>query len=309
MAMPIVMHSGSPSRFSLAQNAITKVLNNYGNFAFFGYAEFPGMPDQPCSGSSGCCGDCCASGVSSFVRPGDGLSPILGPLGSCSNQNTINCINSLETPTAQVIKKIDKAYASINRQTPPRYTLLLTGNEPSCTLDSSPDSPSPCEQTRSAINSMLMVDPLDPNSVSVSTFVVGIGDVSAGTSVTPPSGNDCLNRLALAGGHAPSAAPYYYVANADALVQTHINNIVLGTICHFDIDNSTSFDRAMVEVDFNGSMVTRDDGTNQNGWSLVTSSQGTSVVIYGPACDAIIQNMKVSSHQVVIKSCPDPHAS
>ena len=85
-----------------------------------------------------------------------------------------------------------------------------------------------------------MVDPLDLTSVSVSTFVVTIGDVSGGVA----TGDECLNKLALAGGHARSDGLQAVLLRREhrSLVQNNLDAIVAGTICHFDI-NDVSFDR------------------------------------------------------------------
>ena len=295
------MGTAGGTRFSVTRDALLDILSSFSPNVTFGYVEFPGIPpSQSCDNNNGCC----ASGVT-LVKAGDGLNGITKQLGSCSSQpSQVGCLTTDSAPTAQAMSHI--LSNNFPGSVAPRYALLITDGEPTCSLQSSSSMDSPCEQTKSAITN------LNFSNIPMPTFVVGVGDIQ-GAMNADVSGNACLDTLAQAGGvERDSGSPFYYPAKTDDLVRMYLNDIVKGTACHIDVLDAINSDPDRVEVDID-KMVVQHDLTNQNGWNFhqVKAAQASSpavfdytrIDLFGAACMRYVN----SANQPVVKSCPDMH--
>ncbi len=282
----------SGSRFSVTAKAITDTVGSYSPLAQFGYVEFPGVPSNGNCPQSGCC-----AGGSVPVSPPGSPTSIVGAisarLGACTTSSQNNCPGTDATPTGQALNKIVNAITGTGKWL---YAVVLTdgGPSPNCLMNAL--SQDVCEETQQQISSMSSTS---SSNTPISTFVVGIGDI------TPP--DDCLTGMAIAGGHPAATAPFYISAGTDTLVHSQIDNIVTSTICNVDIKDSSFDANRPVEVDFGNSTILPDPN-KANGWDL--DRNAARITIYGPACNQLIQGLKSSSHHVVVKGCLDSsHAS
>jgi len=277
----------SSSRFLVAGSAITDTVHNYSQVAQFGYVEFPGLPsgDNSCPQSG-----CCAGGTVPVAPTGSSggiVSAISMRLMACTNNSQNNCAFTDATPTGQALKKVVNAITGKWL-----YAVLLTdgGPSPNCVLSSS--SPDVCVETQQQISSMSN----ESSPTPISTFVVGVGD-----SISP-NDEDCLGGMATAGGHSTGTAPFYIVANTEALVRSQVDAIVASTICNVDVIDSFDTSRP-IEVDFNNAAIPNDP-TKTNGWDLDRNK--SRITFYGPACTTLIQELKTTPKRVVVKACVDP---
>jgi hypothetical protein len=169
------------------------------------------------------------------------------------------------TPTSVAIAKTVTYLQSV-KSSNARYLLLATDGEPNCGLDMSLD-PDP-DGAVSAIQAAA--------GAGFHTFVVGVA--------TGPDAADTLDRMALAGGEPRAGTPQYYpVASRGDLVAAL--QLITGLVsnCVFPLGTRPpSPDDVAVDV---GMVRIARDPSHHDGWDYDAS--GTSVQVYGPACDRI----------------------
>jgi hypothetical protein len=293
---------GNGTRLTVTVDAVKTLLNAYGSVIQFGYVDFPGLPpDGSCSSAVGCC----AGTVIAPARTGQSnkIMTISRQLDECPNSP--QCINTDQTPTAQVLSRIGSALPSGLLGF--WYTLLVTDGEPSCASGQS--SKDLCDQARDEIS---MLD-----SLNVSTYVVGIGGDLTPSSGDPSVGNQCLNALALAGGTNRTTTPYYYAASnlANSDLHNALVTIANQAVCHLALaNNNTQFDRDRVDLAMGSSLIPRDtsggsgpqDAGPANGWSFDPGSTST-ITVVGKACEtfvSLVTNPSADFSKVHLNVCP-----
>lgn len=174
------------------------------------------------------------------------------------------------TPTRRVIEG-SVSYLMGLTDPNPKYMLLVTDGQPNCATTAATS----LQMDDSAGTQQAVADAL---AAGIPTFVVGIGNTNAVTS---------LNQIAVAGGKPQTggSSSYYQVNDATAL------STALGTIvgqaasCTFNIGaapDGTTVDGLGVFGD--GAPITMDAS---DGWSFKNGDM-TTIIINGPTCDRVL---------------------
>ncbi|MET0384726.1 MAG: vWA domain-containing protein [Polyangiales bacterium] len=171
------------------------------------------------------------------------------------------------TPTGDAVDEALK-YLNTVKDMNPKYILLATDGEPSCS-GTSEGGDDAREFAVGAVERAAMG--------GVPTFVVGI-------ATTKDSANETLTNLAMAGGQAPSSG-YYLATNQDELVDAMQR--ITGSVasCRFPLASAPP-DPEHVGVQLGTQTVPKDDAS-QDGWNYVGTTQ-TEIELFGPACEQVM---------------------
>jgi len=162
------------------------------------------------------------------------------------------------TPTAAGIKAAAATLAS-RPTTNPKYILLATDGQPTCTVENG---------ARDSIAAIAAA-----RAAGLPTFVVGIA--TAGTAA-----HTTLNAMAEAGGQARAVDPRYFPATIQSDLVAVLTDITNQVTCTFPLAKSPPLpDDVVVTVD--GIQVERDPNRS-DGWEYVEG--GRAVQLFGEAC-------------------------
>ncbi len=248
------------SKWSALVGAVNQLLNAYSGSAQWGLSIFPHSPANSCS----------AGQVDIAVAPNTTMS-ILSKLNAMTDQ-TIGG----NTPTTQTLQAMLGSAAGLADATKSNYVLLMTDGEPNCGGD---------------VNSVKsVVAQLYAQTVSVRTFVVGIGD---GTSSNPAA----LNSWAEAGHTARTGATEYYQVNTVNDLQMAFADIVNGVAsCTYQLSMKPA-DASLI-VAYIGGVAVPQDPTNGTTYDPGSNT----LVFHGTSCDQIKGG--AASSLDVVYGCP-----
>lgn len=159
----------------------------------------------------------------------------------------------------------------------PKFILLATDGLPNC----APGGGGMANDEMGAIQSVT-----DAATAGIPTFVVGIGN-TGGAEAT-------LSSMAMAGGKAQAAAPFYYPAN-NAAELAAVLGMIGGQVasCNFVLSPPPPVPEN-INILADGTKVPKDTN-NANGWNYngtcTTSSVQCSVTLYGSYCDRFTGGM------------------
>ncbi len=189
------------------------------------------------------------------------------------------------TPTGDAIHAA-VAYLDTLTTTNPKFILLATDGEPSC----SPSGEGQDDARPYAVDAISTA-----LSAGYPTFVVGV-------ATTKDSATEALNSMAVAGGRPRDDEDLrYYLATTEAELVAALNAIVAGEIatCVFPLASKPPVvDNIAVKV--NGVKVPQDT-TKTEGWDYV-DAELTAVEVFGSWCDEIKNN--ASNTAEIIFGCP-----
>jgi hypothetical protein len=316
-----------PSRYDAARAAIRDVLLNVGHRVNYGAALFPAA-DPSGTGPS------CPAGEEVFpTQPGDDVSyrisgevgPVLNSLLTVLRRRAPSGL----TPTAATIRELEAKLVSLPGKT---YVILLTDGAPNC------NATTPCSADACTINIEGGCDPAkptfnccdpsvgqgylyctdaDPTIAAVAslakkkipTFVIGMPGTIAYQNL--------LDDVAVAGGTARAAQPYYYPVNGTDDLTQALQDIGLKVSVSCSVALAAPPpDANLVNVYFDKRVVKRDAA---NGWTWGTADAGpkvsstdaearpdgggpTRIDIVGEACDELKRGDVIQLQ--VVAGCP-----
>ena len=273
-----------PTRYQAARGAIANVLQAVGHRVRYGAALFPDEPfsDATCPTGSEVFETTAGDDVSYAVAGEQGpvLKSLLFTLGKRAPEGL--------TPTSSALAALTPALQDLDGET---YVFLLTDGAPNCNVlpcDAEqctpniegfcPEDTNCCDPLSGYLDSRWCLD-ADPtirvveslNEAGIKTFIIGMPGTDLYATL--------LDDLAVAGGTARDARPFYYPVEsaadlADTLKQLGTEVAVECTL-HLE---ETPPDPALVNVYFDGVVVHRDE---DDGWRLASE---TSVELLGESC-------------------------
>lgn len=276
---------GSGTRLQVIQQAVLELILKYQVAVRFGYEEFPGAGGM-CNNGLGCCaGDVTAPTSMS-------LAAIQHVINDCDNGNGNGCVLG-QRPLADALTKIEKAYSYLNVTGRSRYTIVLTGGDPTCGGGSAGGGDggnisSACDAAAKAVTDL-------SREQEVSTAIVGVGDEAMGSA--------CLDKLALNGGLGTvGKSPVYRLALTPNDLSQALNTLVrtmAEEACHIDVRSPIS-DPTRVQL-YVGNATVPVDGVD--GWSFDPGTT-TKLTVRGSWCDKLIQQSRNGIE--LIAGCPRP---
>jgi von Willebrand factor type A domain-containing protein len=212
-----------------------------------------------------------------------------GPNVTCGDNNALTIQLAIgfqqpggSTPTADAVRHAATHLAGLSDPNP-RYIVLATDGEPNC-AGGDPNT---------ADNAGAEAAVSQAAAMGIHTFVIGISADAAADAV--------LSQMAMNGGEARAAAPYYYSVNSQADFVAAINAITGQVVsCTFAVPTPPP-DPSLVRVQANGMDVPRDP-THTNGWDFGPMNQ--SITFYGMWCDRLRSGSITTIH--AIYGCPPP---
>lgn len=248
-------------KFSIAQRAVRRLVEGFGDQVRFGVMLFPGCPNPSLlppiyrfipyidnnPDARGCSSDCA-------------IESIAVPIAAGSASDIISFIESAETcfcgtPIAGALRSA-VGYEGLKDASKSNAVLILTDGKENCYQDP-----------------VAAVEALRKSSPTVETFVVGFGE-----QVDPRE----LNAMAVAGGTALAGRQSYYQAGDEAGLDKAFTDIlrrVLG--CEFTFDESPP-DGDHLFVLLGDELLDKDA---ENGWTFDVDSRR--LTIHGEACARI----------------------
>lgn len=248
------------SKWTALQGAVNQLLGAYSGSAQWGLSIFPHTPANQCS----------AGQVDVAVAPNTTMT-ILSKLNALTDQ-TIGG----STPTTSTLQAMLGSTAGLADATKSNYVLLMTDGEPNCGGD---------------VNSVKnVIGQLYAQTVSVRTFVVGIGD---GTSSNPTA----LNSWAEAGHTQRTGATEYYQVNTVNDLQMAFADIVNGVAsCTYQLSMKPA-DASLI-VAYIGGVAVPQDPTNGTTYDAGSNT----LVFHGTSCDQIKGG--AASSLDIVYGCP-----
>ncbi len=250
---------GTGTRLAAAQQALLAMARTYQGAVQFGYEEFPGVRS-----ACGASGGCCASPV--ILGPGPNHAAALEKAMKCDNPATGCMETGTETPTADALKRCRDFLDGVDG---PRYVLLVTDGDPSCT---DRGTGNPCDRTLGEVSNLA--------GKGIKTIVLGLSGSAKATT--------CLERMAQTGGANRMGIPSYYPAYDDKELQQSLTEIIGGLAaraCRLTARSPIgSPDRIVVSLD--GKAVPHDP-TRVDGWSYEATPGSMRIVVSGSWCEKI----------------------
>jgi hypothetical protein len=269
MQMPF----GPGTRLDSVQQQLFALVPTYQMTVLFGYLEFPGSLQTCQGGGTGGVVGCCA---------GDVFGPIIGAWPLIQNEMTPACdpatgspacIPFAQRPTAEALSRARQAYMdNFDPTMRNRYVLLLTGGEPTCAPDGTPNAA--CTAARREAMNLI--------NAGVKTVVVAIGG-ELGSSM-------CLDQIALSGGASLQNEPKYYLARVPADLTQILAGIVddiAHDACHFDLQRQPAGGTDRVGLFWNNGMPV--DRGGPDGWDF-DNGNPLKITLRGNACDTYVTN-------------------
>jgi hypothetical protein len=213
----------------------------------------------------------------------------IGPMNGAAIMTAIGRATTGSATPTRLGMNAAAAYMATLTDNNPKYLLLATDGEPTC----SPDLPA------SMMNSTDMGAPqsvTDALNMGFKTFVVGIGDTMGAAT---------LDQMALNGGvpQTGAATSFYQVSDTASLVAAL--QTILGKVgsCQFNIGAAPNSMTSVDAIDvFGDGMPISKDPTHTDGWDY-TNPAHTAIQVYGPRCDMVtagtIMNVTVTFRCIV----------
>lgn len=293
------------TRYKAVRGAVIEVVRTLRSRAAYGVTVFPGEP----------VGNGCATGTERFATAlGD-------PVGTTGDgpvtkgiANALDIVPLGGTPTSSTLFSIITKLKQLTGKT---AVVLATDGGPNCNAKYACEAADcsyniehgiingkPCTADYNCCDPLIENGPgnlMCLDSIPTTQAVQALRDAGIRTYVVGIPGSDyydtLLDQLAVIGGSARAAKPYYFkIDDVDALTSTllQIGNKVLFT-CTFVIDQPPP-DPALVNVYFDSQVLDYDE---QNGWTWTSE---TSLTIHGDACKRLEDGL-VGQVQVVA-GCP-----
>jgi hypothetical protein len=168
-----------------------------------------------------------------------------------------------------------------------KLTVLVTDGAPSCNSETAGPNGNANDN-----DTALTVDAITYAAQrGFPTYVVGVATAGGADDAF-------LEQMALAGGVARTGSPAYYPVASTSDLVTVLNDVVAGSSCMFAIPPppNSDVDRQHIGVSVGGTEIARDPN-HANGWDY-TDLAATHVQVYGPPCDAIMN--QAATHEVAV---------
>ena len=267
-----------PSRWGVAQDALTQLLNNFSDQIRFGLLLFPGPNSLQCGNAN------CQEGAIIHNIGERAAASINADIGSmratpCYNESPGAGVHSgnmcfQSTPLGGALF-LAAIYGGLGEATRDNYVLVLTDGEENCNGDPS--------------TAVALIRGRDPE---VKTFVVGFTQGVAGA-------RDELNAMADAGGTATANNPRYFQADNGQELEEAFSAIANTVIsCTIQLSGTPPVAERLY-VTLAGGPVERDQ-SHTEGWDYDPNTNR--VVFYGQAC-AQLQGQREASLEVIY-GCP-----